>query len=37
MTDRDRDMMMRMAAFEHVRSLAEAHDLLTAIELKRRI
>jgi putative restriction endonuclease len=32
MTDRDHDM--RMAAFEQVRTLAEAHDLLTATELK---
>jgi putative restriction endonuclease len=34
MTDRDRDTMMRMAAFEHLRRLTEAHDLLTATELK---
>jgi putative restriction endonuclease len=34
MTDRDHDMMMRMAAFEHVRRLTEAHGLLTATELK---
>jgi putative restriction endonuclease len=34
MTDRDRDAMMRMAAFEHLRRLTEAHDLLTATELK---
>ncbi len=34
MTDSDRDTMMRIAAFEHVRRLAEARDLLTATELK---
>jgi putative restriction endonuclease len=32
--DSNHDLMMRMAAFEHVRRLAEAHDLLTATELK---
>jgi hypothetical protein len=32
--DSNHDTMMRMAAFEHVRRLAEAHDLLTATELK---
>ena len=34
MTDRDRDTMMRMAAFEHVRALGELHDHLNATELK---
>jgi putative restriction endonuclease len=34
MTDSDRDTMMRIAAFEHVRTLTEAHDLLTATDLK---
>ena len=33
MTDRDRDTLMRMAAFEHVRRLSEVHDHLTANEL----
>jgi putative restriction endonuclease len=30
----DRDTLVRMAAFEHVRSLGETHDHLTAKELK---
>jgi hypothetical protein len=30
----DRDTVMRMAAFEHVRRLSEVHDHLTATELK---
>jgi putative restriction endonuclease len=34
MKDSDRDTMMRMAAFEHVRRLTETHDLLAATELK---
>jgi putative restriction endonuclease len=34
MTDNDRDTLMRLAAFEHVRRLGEVHDHLTAIELK---
>ena len=28
------DVLMRMAAFEHVRRLGETHDHLTATELK---
>lgn len=34
MTDHDRDTLIRMAAFEHVRMLGEIHDHLTAAELK---
>jgi putative restriction endonuclease len=34
MTDSDRDAMMRIAAFEHVRTLTEANGLLTATDLK---
>jgi putative restriction endonuclease len=34
MADADRDTLLRMAAFEHVRSLGEVHDHLTATELK---
>src|SRR5579862_7899469 len=34
MDDADRDTLMRMAAFEHVRRLGEVHDHLTATELK---
>jgi putative restriction endonuclease len=34
MTDTDRDTLMRMAAFEHVRGLSEVYDHLTAEELK---
>ncbi len=34
MDDADRDMIMRMAAFEHVRRLGEVSDHLTAAELK---
>jgi putative restriction endonuclease len=30
----DRDLLLRMAAFEHVRRLGEVHDHLTATELK---
>lgn len=33
MSDNDRDTLMRMAAFEHVRRLSEVHDHLTANEL----
>lgn len=34
MDDTDRDTLMRMAAFEHVRGLSEIHDHLTTAELK---
>ena len=34
MSDTDRDTLMRMAAFEHVRRLSEVYDHLTAEELK---
>ncbi len=34
MDDANRDTLMRMAAFEHVRTLIEVHDHLTANELK---
>ncbi|MXX07046.1 MAG: HNH endonuclease [Gammaproteobacteria bacterium] len=34
MIDRDRDMLMRLAAFERVRRLGEMHHHLTASELK---
>src|SRR6201997_4056979 len=34
MENADCDMLMRMAAFEHVRTLGEVHDHLTATELK---
>lgn len=34
MDSTDRDTLMRMAAFEHVRKLGEVHDHLTATELK---
>ena len=34
MSDNDRDTLIRMAAFEHVRRLSEVHDHLTADELK---
>ena len=34
MVDTDRDTLMRLAAFDHVRKLGEMHDHLTAIELK---
>jgi putative restriction endonuclease len=34
MNEADRDTLMRMAAFEHVRGLGEVHDHLTAAELK---
>jgi putative restriction endonuclease len=34
MDEADRDMLMRMAAFGHVRRLGEIHDHLTATELK---
>ena len=34
MDEADRDTLMRMAAFEHVRRLGEVHDHLTATELK---
>ena len=35
MNQADRDTLLRMAAFEHVRWLGEVHDHLTAAELKR--
>jgi putative restriction endonuclease len=35
MDDADRDMQMRIAAFEHVRRLGELHDHLTATESKQ--
>ena len=34
MNESDRDIILRMAAFEHVRRLSEVHDHLTAAELK---
>jgi putative restriction endonuclease len=34
MDDADRDTLIRMAAFEHVRRLSEIHDHLTATELR---
>ena len=34
MDELNRDRLMRMAAFEHVRRLSEIHDCLTATELK---
>ena len=34
MSDTDRDTLMRLAAFEHVRRLSEVYDHLTAEELK---
>ena len=34
MADADRETLIRMAAFEHVRRLGEVHDHLTATELK---
>ena len=34
MNDVNRDTLIRMAAFEHVRRLGEVHDHLTAHELK---
>src|SRR5215472_10252646 len=34
MTDRDRDNLLRVAAFEHIRKLNEIHDHLTATELR---
>jgi putative restriction endonuclease len=34
MGEHDRDTLMRLAAFEHVRRLSEIHDHLTANELK---
>jgi putative restriction endonuclease len=34
MNEPDRDTLMRLAAFEHVRRLGEVHDHLTAAELK---
>ena len=36
MSDNDRDTLIRMAAFEHVRRLGEVHDHLTVDELKWR-
>ncbi len=35
MDEADRDTLMRMVTFEHVRRLGEAHDHLTTTELKR--
>jgi putative restriction endonuclease len=34
MDEADRDSLMRMAAFEHIRRLSEIHDRLTAAELR---
>ena len=34
MDEADRDTLMRMAAFDHIRRLNEVHDHLTAAELK---
>jgi len=34
MNEADQDTRRRMAAFEHVRSLGEVHDHLTAAEFK---
>ena len=34
LTDHDRDTLMRMVAFEHVRGLSEVYDHLTANELR---
>jgi putative restriction endonuclease len=34
MGEADRDTLMRIAAFEHVRRLSEVHDHLTSTELK---
>ena len=34
--DHDRNTLIRMVAFEHVRKLREIHDYLTATELSRR-
>src|SRR6202140_4238462 len=34
MAEPDRDALMRVAAFDHVRRLGEVHDHLTATELK---
>ena len=34
MSDHDRDTLIRMSAFEHLRRLSEVHDHLTATELK---
>ena len=34
MTSSTRDVLMRMAAFEHVQSLQQVHDHLTTNELK---
>jgi putative restriction endonuclease len=34
MDETDRDTLIRLAAFEHVRRLSEVHDHLTAIELR---
>ena len=34
MSDHDRDTLIRVSAFEHVRRLGEVHDRLTATELK---
>jgi len=33
MDEADRDTLMRLAAFKHVRRLGEVHDHLTATEL----
>jgi putative restriction endonuclease len=37
MTDTDRDTLMRMAAFEHVRRLGEVHDHLIGIDPDYRL
>jgi putative restriction endonuclease len=34
MADANRDTLIRLAAFEHVRRLSEVHDHLTTTELK---
>ncbi len=34
MNEADRDTLLRLRAFEHVRELSEVHDHLTATELK---
>ena len=34
MDERDRDTLMRLAAFDHVRRLSEVCDILTATDLK---
>jgi putative restriction endonuclease len=34
MSETDRDTLLRLAAFDHVRRLVEVHDHLTSKELK---